>query len=86
MEPALKVNDSVDRQSSAAVVHINQVLYEQYTRNRAVSDVTFWLLFVSYSILIAAGSLGNVLVMLAVGRNKSEQYQRVVSIKEYFCS
>ena len=47
-------------------------LYEKYYHNRAVSSVTYWSLIVAYSLLIVAGSIGNLLVILAVVNNKSK--------------
>ena len=47
-------------------------LFEKYYRNRAIPDTAYWSLIVSYSLLIIAGSLGNLLVILAVVNNKSK--------------
>ena len=49
-------------------------LFEKYYHNRAVSSATYWCLIVAYSILIVAGSIGNLLVILAVVNNKSKCY------------
>ena len=47
-------------------------LFEKYYRNRSLSDAAYWSLVVSYSVLIIAGSIGNLLVILAVVNNKSK--------------
>ena len=47
-------------------------LFEKYYHNRAVSSATYWSLIVAYSLLIVAGSIGNLLVILAVVNNKSK--------------
>ena len=47
-------------------------LFEKYYHNRAVSSATYWFLIVAYSLLIVAGSIGNLLVILAVVNNKSK--------------
>ena len=47
-------------------------LFEKYYRNRSLSDAAYWSLVISYSVLIIAGSIGNLLVILAVVNNKSK--------------
>ena len=47
-------------------------LFEKYYRTRSLSDAAYWSLVISYSVLIIAGSIGNLLVILAVVNNKSK--------------
>ena len=51
---------------------IDLKLFEKYYHNRSVSNTAFWILISSYSVLIIAGSLGNLFVILAVVKNKSK--------------
>ena len=51
---------------------IDVELFDKYHQNRAIPDTAYWSLIVSYSMLIIAGSLGNLLVIVAVVNNKSE--------------
>ena len=51
---------------------IDLKLFRKYYHNRSVSDTAFWILISSYSVLIIAGSLGNLFVILAVVKNKSK--------------
>lgn len=55
-------------------------LFEKYYHNRAVSSATYWSLIVAYSLLIVAGSIGNLLVILAVVNNKSMKTARNIFI------
>ena len=62
--------DFVLRSESTEVVDTD--LFEKYYRNRSLSDAAYWSLVISYSVLIIAGSIGNLLVILAVVNNKSK--------------
>jgi len=55
-------------------------LFEKYYRNRSLSDAAYWSLVISYSVLIIAGSIGNLLVILAVVNNKSMRTARNIFI------
>jgi hypothetical protein len=60
-------NDSYDDQ------YIDVDLYEKYDKNRAVSDVAYYILITAYTCLIVIGSIGNLMVILAIISNKSKQ-------------
>ena len=60
-------------------VTIDYDLFEKYHRNRAVSDTAYWLLITAYTLLIVAGSIGNMLVIAAVANNKSKQKTIAIS-------
>lgn len=51
---------------------LDQELLEKYDKNRSVSELAYWVILVSYSFLIVLGSLGNLLVILAVINNKGK--------------
>lgn len=51
-------------------------LIRQYSSNKKIEEPYYSFLIVSYSLLIIIGSCGNVLVVLAVLRNKSMQTAR----------
>ena len=49
---------------------IDYELYRKYHQNRAVSDIAYWSLIVAYALLVIIGTIGNLLVILAVINNK----------------
>ena len=63
------VSDYVYESGSGSSIDYD--LFQKYDRNRAVGDTTYWTLIIAYSVLIVAGSIGNLLVILAVANNKS---------------
>ena len=50
--------------------YIDVDLFEKYDKNRAVSDVAYYALIFAYSLLIVIGTIGNLLVMIAISFNK----------------
>ena len=54
------------------MAQVDMELFEKYYHNRSVSETAYWSLIVSYSILIFAGFIGNLLVIFAVVNNKSK--------------
>jgi len=56
--------------STATAYEFDYELYLKYQKNRSVSDTTYWIILVAYTILIVMGSIGNLLVVLAVATNK----------------
>ena len=57
---------------NATPASIDTNLYEKYQKNRSVSDTSFWIILIGYSILIVVGSLGNLFVVLAVATSKGK--------------
>ena len=54
-------------------------LYQKYKMNRSVSDTAYWIILIAYTILIVMGTIGNLLVVLAVATNKGKYfYKRVL--------
>ena len=54
-------------------------LYQKYKMNRSVSDMAYWIILITYTILIVMGTIGNLLVVLAVATNKGVYfYKRVL--------
>ena len=54
-------------------------LYQKYKMNRSVSDTAYWIILIAYTILIVMGTIGNLLVVLAVATNKGMYfYKRVL--------
>ena len=58
--------------STATAYEFDYELYLKYQKNRSVSDTTYWIILVAYTILIVMGSIGNLLVVLAVATNKGK--------------
>lgn len=56
---------------------IDHDLYQKYDKNRSVSDAAYWIILISYSILIVLGTLGNLLVIIAVANNKGESAKQL---------
>lgn len=51
-------------------------LLRQFAQNRIIDEPYYYILIIMYSFLIILGSTGNILVVLAVLRNKSMQTAR----------
>ena len=68
-------------------ISIDYDLYMKYDQNLAVSNTTYYILVVAYSILIIAGSVGNLLVIIVVAHNKGKlpNYMLSSSLQEAFC-
>ena len=93
MEPSddLSTYDQYNKSNLSEAVYedyysnaIDTKLFEKYYKNRSVSDNVFWTLVVSYSVLITAGTLGNLFIMSAVIRNSSKYFLYFGTIFEAF--
>ena len=51
---------------------IDEDLLEKYKQNRAVSNTAYYILIISYTMLIIMGSIGNLFVITAIKSNKSK--------------
>ena len=69
---AIEANQSWSKSNGSRQEALNHVLFDMYERNRAVSDTTYWLLILAYTLLIVGGSIGNLLVISVVITMKSE--------------
>ena len=68
-----EVTDGISSFSTnVTAASIDYDLYQKYQKNRSVSDTAYWLILISYSVLIVAGSLGNLFVVFAVASNKGK--------------
>ena len=52
--------------------YIDVDLFEKYHNNQAVSNTSYYVLIVAYSIVIFFGSVGNLFVIIAIISNKRE--------------
>ena len=55
---------------SSTAFKLDYDLYQKYKMNRSVSDTAYWIILIAYTILIVMGTIGNLLVVLAVATNK----------------
>ena len=47
-------------------------LYQKYAQNRSVSDTAHYGLIIAYTCMIVFGTIGNLLVIIAIASNKSK--------------
>ena len=47
-------------------------LYRKYAQNRSVSDTAHYGLIIAYTCMIVFGTIGNLLVIIAIASNKSK--------------
>lgn len=76
MDSVHKVNDTSTPPSFSGGDMERRDLLRQFTQNRNIDEPYYSILIAMYSFLIVLGSTGNILVVLAVLRNKSMQTAR----------
>ena len=62
---------------------IDEDLLEKYKQNRAVSNTAYYILIISYTMLIIMGSIGNLFVITAIKSNKSK-FIHIIFLKRCF--
>jgi len=76
MEPVLQLNHTHSPSQSFGNQTERHELLQQFSLNRNIDEPFYSILIAMYSFLIIFGSTGNILVVLAVLRNKSMQTAR----------
>ena len=85
-EDTKNINDMITNATSLPQFNVTSTafeldydLYQKYKMNRSVSDTAYWIILIAYTILIVMGTIGNLLVVLAVATNKGRYfYKRVL--------
>ena len=65
-------NSHVFGNTSLESYKIDLDLYRKYAQNRSVSDTAHYGLIIAYTCMIVFGTIGNLLVIIAIASNKSK--------------
>ena len=76
---------SVPKFNATTAYEFDYELYLKYQKNRSVSDTTYWIILVSYTILIVMGTIGNLLVVSAVATNKGKMFPNTIGRPHLKC-